>query len=324
MKITWKAIIGATEDAATDFAQECMEKVDRVTNQLRGCYTETAFEKVSLQVAVALLELSSQPACNDPFTCLQHAAMFASQATKAGTSDMVFRKAIPKVEECTPLEALSVLGRADCLHAIYFPNEAAFLCSFVARACRLHRDREQSKYEWNDLWKIVAIYAYNVSVMIRTTVSTVLGKQMQKSFYTMWERDVVEELERGRSDGWAWKRNLSIKDPDANTEQGDSDSEQEENRIADENGSSDDGDDDDSDDDGGDDEGAEAHRATSYDDEPFFIEGHPQHSEEPAASSFDFPYGNPFGDFFDTTPAPNQPTTTTYNDSLEGVDAVAV
>jgi hypothetical protein len=36
----------------------------------------------------------------------------------------------------------------------------------------------------------------------------VLDKNMQKSFLSMWERDVVEELERGRSDGWSWKRSL--------------------------------------------------------------------------------------------------------------------
>jgi hypothetical protein len=335
MKTTWKAIIGTVTEESTDMAQKCMEQVDRATNELRGCYTETGCEKVSLQLSVALLGLAAQPACQDPFTCLQHAAMFASQATKAGTSDMVFRESIPEVQMCTPLEALSVLGRADCLHAIYFPNEAAFLCSFVARACRLHRDRGQPDYEWTDLWKIVAIYAYNVSVMIRTTVSTVLNKQMQKSFHAMWERDVVEELERGRSDGWAWKRNLSIKDPDVSIQQGDSDSEEDENRIANENASSDEEADDDSDDNegdhDGDDEGVEASQATSYEDEPFFIEAqYPQNSqEETAASSYDFPYGNPFANLFvDTTPAANLPASTQSDDDdddcFEGVDAVAV
>ena len=29
---------------------------------------------------------------------------------------------------------------------------------------------------------------------------------MQRSFLAMWERDVVEELEKARVDGWAWKR----------------------------------------------------------------------------------------------------------------------
>jgi hypothetical protein len=165
-------------------------------------------EKASLHLAVALLELASQPACYDPFACLQQAAMFASQASKAGNSDVIFRKSLPEIEDCAPLEALNVLGRADCLHSVFFPNEAAYLCSYVARVCRLHRDREQPDHEWDARWKIVAIYGYNVSVMIRATVSTVLDKNMQKSFLSMWERDVVEELERGRSDGWSWKRSL--------------------------------------------------------------------------------------------------------------------
>jgi hypothetical protein len=45
-----------------------------------------------------------------------------------------------------------------------------------------------------------------VSVLIRTTVSTVLDNEMQKSFLSIWERDVVAELEKARRDGWTWKR----------------------------------------------------------------------------------------------------------------------
>jgi hypothetical protein len=122
-----------------------------------------------------------------------------------------YRAKLPEKTECTPLQALVILGRADCLHAVYFPNEAAFLCSFVAKVCRLRRENEGvdgAELEWNLQWKIVAIYAFNVSVMIRTTVSTVLDKQQQNSFLSMWERDVVEELERGRTDGRVWKRTL--------------------------------------------------------------------------------------------------------------------
>jgi hypothetical protein len=169
-------------------AHECMQKVHKATRQLRACYTEMAIEKASLQVAIALLDLASQPACNDPFVCLQQAAMFASQASKAGNSDMAFRQNLPEIKQCTPLEALNAIGRADCLHCVYFPNEAAYLCSYVARVCRLHRDREQLDYEWHGQWKIVAIYAFNASVMIRTTVSTVLDKTMHKSCLSMWER----------------------------------------------------------------------------------------------------------------------------------------
>lgn len=213
MRSLWQVENEEIQDAKREVQRETsrkiMQKVHKATLQLRACYTEMAIEKASREVSVALLELASQPTCFDPFLCLQQAAMFATQSSKAGTSDLVFRQSLPAMKECTPLEALNILGRADCLHSVYFPNEAAYLCSFVARVCRLHRDRELPDHEWNARWKIVAIYAFNVSVMIRTTVSTVLDRHMQKSFLSMWDRDVVEELERGRRDGVSWKRGLS-------------------------------------------------------------------------------------------------------------------
>jgi len=73
----------------------------------------------------------------------------------------------------------------------------------------LHRDSGDVNCEWNDQWKIVAIYAYNVSVMIRITVSSILDQTMQKAFMTAWERDVVEELERARKDGRIWINSLT-------------------------------------------------------------------------------------------------------------------
>eukprot|EP00934_Nitzschia_sp_Nitz4_P001289 Nitzschia sp. Nitz4//scaffold3_size479765//87037//91885//NITZ4_000034-RA/size479765-augustus-gene-0.7-mRNA-1//1//CDS//3329550560//1289//frame0 len=189
-------------------AEVQMQNVHEATRQLRACYTEVASGRASLQVAVALLRLGSMPGCLHPFVCLQQAAMFAGQSLSAGNNDSAFRDAIPDERQCTALEGLSIIGRADCLHSMYFADEAAFLCSYVARVCRLHRDREEPEMEWNQQWKVLAIYAYNVSVMIRTTVSTVLDKKSKKSFLVAWERDVVEELERGRTDGWVWKRTL--------------------------------------------------------------------------------------------------------------------
>ena len=211
MRKAWFHGLKEPSQAEKETARLVMEKVHENTTTLRACYTEMATEKASLQISVALLELASLPGCYDPFRCLQQAAMFASQACKAGNSDLSYRAKLPPKNECTPLEAMVILGRADCLHSVYFPNEAAFLCSYVALICYTHReneDPEQRELEWNNRWKIVSIYAYNVSVMIRTTVSTVLDKQRQKSFLSMWDRDVVEELERGRSDGWVWKRSL--------------------------------------------------------------------------------------------------------------------
>ncbi|OEU20436.1 hypothetical protein FRACYDRAFT_267634 [Fragilariopsis cylindrus CCMP1102] len=185
-------------------AKEQMQIVHKATADLRSCYTHTAAEKACLNLSIALLEVAAVPTCHDPFNCLQQAASFASQATKSGNSDTVYRRRLPELTQCTPREALIILGRADCLQAVYFPNEAAFLCSFVARVCRLHRNSAEADYEWNDRWRIVAIYGYNVSVMIRTTVSSILNQTMQVAFRAAWERDVVEELERGKQDGRTW------------------------------------------------------------------------------------------------------------------------
>lgn len=217
----WKASAvpeKSTGDALVN-AKEMMEKVHAATTQLRSCYSESATEKASLNLAVALLELASHPTCHDPFSCLQQAAMFASQGSKSGNSDVAFRRALPNVKECSPNEALAILGRADCLQSLYFPNEAAFLCSYVARLCRVYRDRDQPECEWNDRWRILAIMAFNVSVLIRTTVSTVLDQDMKKAFLSIWERDVVEELEKARRDGWAWKRKYAQTVPGSTTDQ---------------------------------------------------------------------------------------------------------
>lgn len=189
-----------------ELAQKAMQNVHVATMQLRSCYSEMAIEKASLQVSVVLLELASQKACYDPFACLQHAASFASQGLKAGSSDIQFRRPLPDIKECTSIEALVILGRADCLQALYFPNESAFLCSYVARVCRSRRRSADKALEWNDQWRILSILAFNVSVLIRVTVNTVLDKEMRKSFLSIWERDVVEELEIARRDGWLWKR----------------------------------------------------------------------------------------------------------------------
>ena len=207
LKMVWKQTDFLQEmqtETHISRAKEQMQIVHKATADLRSCYTHTAAEKACLNLSIALLEVAAVPTCHDPFNCLQQAASFASQATKSGNSDTVYRRRLPELTQCTPREALIILGRADCLQAVYFPNEAAFLCSFVARVCRLHRNSAEADYEWNDRWRIVAIYGYNVSVMIRTTVSSILNQTMQVAFRAAWERDVVEELERGKQDGRTW------------------------------------------------------------------------------------------------------------------------
>jgi hypothetical protein len=180
-----------------------MHKVHKQMVNLRCCFTFAAAEKSCLDLSVALLDLAAMPACQDPLLCLQQAAIYASQASKAGNSDFVFRRAIPSVNDCTPLQALIILGRADCLHSVYFPREAAFLCSFVARTCSLHRDSLNSNHEWNDRWKVVGIYAHNVSIMIRMTANCMIkhsNYNKQVDFSSMWEKSVMKELEKGRID----------------------------------------------------------------------------------------------------------------------------
>lgn len=207
-----------TSEISSIDAKGRMKIIHKAAADLRGCYTYAAAEKACLNLSIALLEIASEPSCRDPFHCLQQAALFASQAAKSGNSDTPYRQSLPEMNECSPREALTILGRADCLQAVYFPNEAAYLCSFVARVCRLHRDSREVKYKWNDRWKIVGVYAYNVSVMIRITVSNVLNQTMQKAFMAAWERDVVEELERGRRDGRSWINSLkrSVENVDRN------------------------------------------------------------------------------------------------------------
>lgn len=205
LKRLWmQAFCEQVDEVNTTEAKTQMQKVHKALADLRTCYTYSAAEKACLNLSIVLLEMAAFPDCQNPFTCLQQAACYASQATKSGHSDTVYRQSLPAMSRCSPREALVILGRADCLQGVYFPNEAAYLCSFVARVCRLHRDSREGNYEWNDRWKVVAIYAYNVSVMIRITVSNILDQTMQKAFMSAWERDVVEELERARREGRTW------------------------------------------------------------------------------------------------------------------------
>ena len=203
MQEVWNACIAEDISSPTrDDAYTRMQKVHEATQHLRACYTEMAVEKACLQMAVSLLDVASDPFCHNLFVCLQQAAVFASQGSKVGNSDLLFRHPVPNQEACLPLEALLILGRADCLQSVYFPNEAMYLCSYVARVCRIHRDRERKDMEWNSRWKVVAIYAYNVSVMIRATLSSIL----KQPCVSTWDLDVIEELERARLDAQSWKR----------------------------------------------------------------------------------------------------------------------
>ena len=226
------------ENDVSPDAKEAMEKVHVAMQRLRACYTETAVEKSSIDVAAAMLHLLSiRGACQNPFLCLQQAAIFASHGTKRGSSDSLFRGRLPKLFDCTPDEALVILGRADCLHAVHFPHEAAYLCSYVARLCGLHRQSgsttplEEPSNEragandkhtkldhqvagWNNQWLLLSVLCYNVSIMIRSTVKQALDECQftKKEEFDPWDQDVIDELLLGRKDALAWKESLNKKE----------------------------------------------------------------------------------------------------------------
>jgi hypothetical protein len=201
---------GPSQTATVEIAKEAMRKVHDAMQKLRACYTDVAVEKACLEVAVLLLDLVAKKCCENPFLCLQQAAIFASQGTKLGHSDAFFRGPLPDKSACTPEDALVIIGRADCFQSVYFPYEAAFLCNYVAQVCSIHRDDESESSEdqtssWNDKWKIVSILCYNLSVMIRTTIGQVLASKTKKEEFDPWDNDVIDELMRGRADALAWK-----------------------------------------------------------------------------------------------------------------------
>lgn len=198
-------------------AQEAMDKLNIAMKQLRKCFTDAAVERASLNVAVALLNLvqKSRHHCANPFLCLQQAQIFASQANKGGSSDEAFKHRLPPKESCTPLEALVILGRADCLQALWFPDEAVFLCSYVARVCRLHR---QDQVSWNSQWMVVGICAYNVSVAIRTRTqnSSALVASVEADVLAEWKNGLEDAVSIASSSARDIPRGESVEEESAN------------------------------------------------------------------------------------------------------------
>ena len=188
-----------------------MKELDESVRRLRLCYSEQAAEKASLSVAIRLVELAETPSCQNPFTCLQQAVLFASRGAKGGSSDDIFKKPLPKKEDCGAFEALGILGRADCLQAVYFFSEAAFLISYVASVCALHRDPSRSDLEWNSQWMSLALLTYNQSVLLRASANNIVKEHGRKEDTSgTWEPRVLTELKRARSDGLSRFGNSSI------------------------------------------------------------------------------------------------------------------
>lgn len=191
-----------TSTSIGDEEFEAMKNLDSKLRLLRACFSEGAVERASLNVASSLLDVLNCPRCQNPFVCMQQAALFASQASKLGSSDNPFKVALPKPDECTPIQALGVLGRADCLQAVYFCAEAAFLCSYVASVCASRKVDNETGYS---RWAIIRVLAYNLSVAIRFHGSLLQANMERKEDCTMaWECAVVKSLMRGRAEGQKW------------------------------------------------------------------------------------------------------------------------
>ena len=197
-----KSLWGPFANSTPEQAKQVMAGVHESMVTLRASRANANVEKASLQVAVALLQLVKEQCCENPFIVLQQAAIFASHGSKRGNNDAMFREALPEPTKCTPEDALTILGRADCFLSVQFPYESAFLCNYVARVCSSQR---KSKEQWNNQWMVVGILCYHLSVLIRSSAETVLGELFKKEDYDPWDEDIVDELLQGRADALQWK-----------------------------------------------------------------------------------------------------------------------
>ncbi|KAL7548801.1 hypothetical protein ACHAWF_012058 [Thalassiosira exigua] len=176
-----------------------MKMVDDAMRNLHESRTVSSLERASIDVSVALLALVAFEECYDPFMCLQQAACFAAMGSKRGNNDVPFKRVLPLKNQCSPLVALSVLGRADCLRAIHFLHEAQYLCSWVASVCASRRNQSNDDLPWNSRWKIVGVVAYTVSSAIERTGQS-LAEDDPSMTLRKWHDDAKAEFSRGESD----------------------------------------------------------------------------------------------------------------------------
>ena len=183
-------------------AKHAMKELDYSLTLFDQCGTIRALQQANLKVAECLLDVACQKECQNPFLCLHQAAVFASQGSKGGDNDDKFKKELPKrKEDCTVNQALSILGRADCLRAIHFTTEAMYLCSFVASVCRLHRDKKEREHCLTPKWIVVGIQMYLVSVAINGSLHSLMDEEEAKyAIMNGWDKATRKEIERARSD----------------------------------------------------------------------------------------------------------------------------
>ena len=94
------------------------------------------------------------------------------------------------------------------MRAIHFTDEAIYLCSFVARVCCLYRDKKEIDFLWTPQWRVIGIYVYTVSVTIDATVHSLVKGEEAFDIMKAWERNVVDEIGRGKSDAIGLTRNM--------------------------------------------------------------------------------------------------------------------
>ena len=199
----------APSTQSLDGANRAMSALDKALAHLQKSTTFKAMQKSSLSVASALLDVAGRIECHNPFQCLQHAVMFASHGSKLGKSDLPFKKALPSNDlQCSPREALLILGRADCLRALHFTDEAIFLCSYALRMCRLHRQPnagigtcdDRTTIAVSPRWGAVSAYAYMVSVAIDSTLTSLLDICGKTATASNWDADALRDMKQGKAD----------------------------------------------------------------------------------------------------------------------------
>ena len=200
---------GATDEddrGAAAVAKELMATLNEALKALHKSTTLPSMQKSSLKVASALLNVANQPSCYNPFQCLQHAVMFASNGPKLGKNDVFFKKALPENDlQCSPIEALMILGRADCLRALHFTDEAIFLCGHVLSLCSKQRERIPPAAgialtpSLPSKWSAVNAYAYMVSIATDSTLSSLLHACNREVTTMNWDKEALEEIAHGRA-----------------------------------------------------------------------------------------------------------------------------
>ncbi len=208
---------------ASESAILAMKKLDDSMKNLKKSRTVCSLERASLDVATALIDVAAHDECQNPFLCVQQAAIFASMAPKRGTNDEPFKKFLPVQTRCTPSEAIIILGRADCMRAVHFLDEAQFLCSWVANECSLRRDGDENELPWCSRWKAVGILTYIIASAIDETSMKLSCTDRKAGAIRQWGEAVEEEIRRGKADAIALVREYRCKEAVENYDTDESD-----------------------------------------------------------------------------------------------------